>query len=411
MQFVFTPSTKSRRFHSAAVSIFAVLIVAVLAARPDAGYAQTAEKGTPDAVRQDVKAPARAEKKRQSASRKTKPDTGKKKSPTGTAPQKNKTSAKATASAPKGFPPVKATETDLGISAKTPVAEAWRPLMLRLRADGMDEVYLKSLFVRIGDSYSHMPMGTKVSELFTIKYTPPAKKRSGKPGPRPSVYKSLVTPASVERCREYLLQHAVAFGAMEANYGVPKEVVAALLMVETRLGSYLGKDSAFWSLACLAAADSPKRVEPTLQKLKMTPDRLEWVNKILRERSDWAYKELLAFLRHSRNNDLDPLAMPGSVYGAIGICQFMPSNLPKFAVDGNSDGKIDLFEPADAIPSVANYLKKHGWKGSSREVHHKTLMRYNKSRIYANTILALSDAIAAPLDTAVAAQKTTKPEG
>lgn len=302
-----------------------------------------------------------------------------------------------------GFPVSRAALVPPEAGARLPIAQTWRPLMTRLKEDGIEDAYLQALFGRMGDSYSHMPMGTKINELYVRKFMP-RPPRAKKPATGPAVYKSMVTPGNVERCREYLLRNAVAFGAMEAAFPVPRETVAALLMVETRLGAFLGSNSALWSLACLAAADSPERVQPTLSVLEMTPERLEWAQKILRERSGWAYKELLALVRHSKDNGLDPLAMPGSVYGAIGLCQFMPTNLPKFAVDGDKDGRIDLFDPADAIPSVANYLAAHGWKKGDRAAQHKALMRYNKSRVYANTILALGDAIAAPLEPAAAAK-------
>ena len=100
-------------------------------------------------------------------------------------------------------------------------------------------------------------------------------------------------------------------------------------------------------------------------------------------------------MAHCRDNKLDPLAMPGSVYGAVGIPQFMPSNLPLYAVDGNKDGKIDLFNPADAIPSVGNYLKRHGWDKSEAKTRH-ALKRYNNSTMYANTIMVLAEAVTAP---------------
>ncbi|SBW00055.1 putative Membrane-bound lytic murein transglycosylase B-like protein [uncultured delta proteobacterium] len=325
--------------------------------------------------------------------------------------------------APPKFPAAMVMPVSPQKDARLPVAETWAPLVKRLHKDGIDMAYLRSMFGRMGDAYSHEPMGAKITELFTNKYV--AKPPRTTPIPKsdtPPVYKSMVKPESVAKCKVYLATHAAAFAVMEERYGVPKEVVAGLLMVETRLGTFLGYNSSFWSLACMAAADTPERVEAAVQAfpLPMTPDKEEWLQKILRERSAWAYKELLALIKHSAANDLDPLCMPGSVYGAIGICQFMPSNLPKFAVDGNNDGKIDLFDPADAIPSVGNYLKEHGWSGKeleekSRSGHHAALKCYNKSNIYANTILALAGAIVAPpetltADAGAASGKTVSPK-
>jgi membrane-bound lytic murein transglycosylase B len=278
--------------------------------------------------------------------------------------------------------------------------------MERLAKDGVDRLYLRGLFGRLGDVYSPVPMGKKINELFLNKYMS-APRKAPTPGGAPAVYKSLLLPASVEKCKLYLVAHERAFTAMEARYGVPRGIVAGLLMVETRLGSYVGENSAFWSLACLAASDSPERVQTVVQELPlpMTPDKEEWLAALLKARSAWAYKELLALISHSRDQDADPLSVPGSIYGAIGLCQFMPSNLRLFAVDGNNDGKVDLFDPEDAIPSVANYLKLHGWEGTGRETRHASLKRYNKSNIYANTILALGEAIVSPAETAAGGAK------
>ena len=326
------------------------------------------------------------------------------------------TAGTAPPAAPPKFPASKVVPLATPQSAALPVAETWMPLVVRLNKDGIPMEYLRGMFGRIGDVYSHEPMGTKVTELFTNKYVQkPPRTAPVQKSTTPPVYKSMVTPESVAKCAVYLEMHAAAFAAMEARYGVPKEVIAGLLMVETRLGTFLGHNSSFWSLACMASADKPERVEATVKSLPlpMTPDREQWLQQILRERSSWAYKELFALIKHGMDNGLDPLAMPGSVYGAIGICQFMPSNLPKFAVDGNNDGRIDLFDPADAIASVGNYLKEHGWTGKDRQEkdrpgHHATLKRYNKSNIYANTILALADAMAAPPE-ALTADAGTKP--
>ena len=75
----------------------------------------------------------------------------------------------------------------------------------------------------------------------------------------------------------------------------------------------------------------------------------------------------------------------------MGISQFMPSNALTLAQDGNQDGKVDLFNHADAIMSVARYLEHHGWKpGIDREKAYKVILRYNYSRYYANTVLEIA---------------------
>ena len=98
--------------------------------------------------------------------------------------------------------------------------------------------------------------------------------------------------------------------------------------------------------------------------------------------------------RYMLDNDIRPDMLPGSIYGAIGLCQFMPSNIRPYGMDGNGDGVINLYVADDAVASLANYLARHGWKAtSSKSARHRVLMRYNKSTVYANTILALADRI------------------
>ena len=109
-------------------------------------------------------------------------------------------------------------------------------------------------------------------------------------------------------------------------------------------------------------------------------------------KSDWAYRELKAFLKYAESEKIDPVSVRGSMAGAVGIAQFMPTNILHLGIDGDKDGSIDLFTHADAIASIANYLKHHGWrKDQDRKAAYGVLLRYNYSKYYANTILAVAD--------------------
>mgnify|MGYP002390767984 CR=1 FL=1 len=77
--------------------------------------------------------------------------------------------------------------------------------------------------------------------------------------------------------------------------------------------------------------------------------------------------------------------------GAIGWSQFLPSNVPRYGADGDGDGKIDLFQPDDAIFSVANYLRAFGWRPTaSRAEKEKAVHRYNHSTPYVDAVLTLA---------------------
>lgn len=131
--------------------------------------------------------------------------------------------------------------------------------------------------------------------------------------------------------------HAQTLARAETEYGVPAAVVVALLGIESHYGSRRGKYRVLDALATLTV-DYPRR-------------------------RAFFRAELREFLRTARAEGIDPRAPRGSYAGAVGIPQFMPSSYRAYAVDFNANGRRDLSgETADAIGSVGNYLKRHGWK-------------------------------------------------
>ena len=275
----------------------------------------------------------------------------------------------------------------------------WQTLSLRLQRDGLSAERTSALFARLDIPPSSIPMGTKVKELYSNAFLPrpkarppkPIETKLGIPGPW---FKGVVTVENAKKCREFMNKHAVAFARAELDYGVPSEVAAALLFVETRLGGYLGKHNAFYMLASMSVVREPEDIPEYLEKLKGAEDHLPWIREKMEIKGEWAYKELKALLTYCYANNIDPLEVKGSIYGAFGLCQFMPSNLPRYGVDGNKDGVIDLFTVDDAVASLSNYLRKNGWKsGLSVTGQTKVLRSYNAMNIYAHTILALAKTI------------------
>lgn len=122
-----------------------------------------------------------------------------------------------------------------------------------------------------------------------------------------------------------------------ALYGVPPEIIVAIIGVETEYGRNTGGFRVIEALSTLAFNYPP--------------------------RADFFRTELEQFLLLSRENDLDPLAVKGSFAGAIGIPQFMPGSQRRYAVDFDGDQRIDLSNSVDdAIGSVARFLEQHGWQ-------------------------------------------------
>ncbi|GFM36968.1 hypothetical protein DSM19430T_16520 [Desulfovibrio psychrotolerans] len=292
-----------------------------------------------------------------------------------------------------GADPASGDDTD-GVARRLAAMLSWQPLVDRLVADGFDRGSLNDLFYRMGHAYSPHAMGHKMRALFRRKFYPPPPLPPGEPAPAPAVYEWVLEEATLQRARDFMQEHDALLRGAEARFGVPKEVAVGLLLVETRLGTYLGKEMALRNLASLAATDSLVLLAPEMEGLTMTPDRSQWLEVRMGQKSRWAYAELKALLSHAADNEVDPVSMPGSVYGAIGICQFMPSNIPHYGVDGDGDGRVDLFNLHDAVHSLAHFLKSHGWKkGMDRAGQHSVLKRYNNSNIYANSILAVADAL------------------
>lgn len=297
-------------------------------------------------------------------------------------------------------------------AAPLSVPPVWQALVQRLASDGISGPDVDLMFAALGEQASQDPMGRKVRELYTKSFlrSPPDPNAPRKP--RPRLYKNVVTPENAQTCRDFVAQNATAFARAKQRYGVPPKIAVALLFVETRLGTSLGKERALYTLASMAQSTSPDNISAWLPQLPGYEQHLDWMQDLMPKRADWAYKELKALVVHLRTQGLEASTVPGSIYGAVGICQFMPSNLVPYGADGDDDGIIDLFTVPDAVESLSNYLSKHGWRAdSSRAAQHAVLKSYNRIDIYANTIMALGDMIAGrdlPLPTDPPAKKQKK---
>ncbi len=123
----------------------------------------------------------------------------------------------------------------------------------------------------------------------------------------------------------------------EKQFGVPAEIIVAIIGVETEYGRNMGSFSVLNALATIGFYGERRR--------------------------DFFQSELEQYLLLARENQLDLANTKGSFAGAMGIPQFMPSSQRRWGVDFDGDGRIDLrLSPIDAIGSVANFLKSHGWQ-------------------------------------------------
>ncbi len=206
-------------------------------------------------------------------------------------------------------------------------------------------------------------------------------------------YDQFLSGKSIAKAAKYMKEHASDLEKAQILYGVDKTIVTAITLVETRLGTYLGKRLVINTLSTMAALSESGKRERLWKSL---PDdrrmKREKFNTKADKKSAWAYEELKALLKFAAREGIDPVSIKGSYAGAMGISQFMPSNALNLAKDGNQDGKVNLFTHADAIHSIANYLKHYGWEPSvNRQKAHKILYEYNHSNYYVDTLLKISD--------------------
>jgi len=150
-------------------------------------------------------------------------------------------------------------------------------------------------------------------------------------------YRNLfITDRTINKGVQFWRQNRVALQQAERRYGVPQEYILGIIGVETRYGGNVGKNRAIDALANMGFDNA--------------------------RRGKYFQSELESYLLMTRRTGLNPLQPKASYAGALGLCQFMPSNIKRYGVDHDRNGSCNLWTPADAIGSVANYFNKHGWR-------------------------------------------------
>jgi membrane-bound lytic murein transglycosylase B len=147
-----------------------------------------------------------------------------------------------------------------------------------------------------------------------------------------------LTQSRIDKGKAFWQDNLCVLYKAEQYYGVPAQMITAIIGIETQYGINTGKYRVMDALATLAFDYTP--------------------------RSAFFRKELREFMLLTREENIeDPLTLMGSYAGAMGYGQFMPSSFRAYAVDFDGDGKRDIWNnPADAIGSIANYFAKHGWE-------------------------------------------------
>lgn len=207
-------------------------------------------------------------------------------------------------------------------------------------------------------------------------------------------YGQFLKPKPVASADRFINEHRLVLRQAETTYGVDPYVIAGILLVESRFGHYTGKTPVLAVLSTFALMDQAVYRDIVWRRLP-TKDQKRWgrerFDSKLVARSQWAYGELLALLKWTENTPARTSGLRGSIMGAMGWPQFLPSSAVKYGIDGNGDGTVDLFDAEDSIHSIAHYLKAYGWTPEGdTESREEVLYQYNRSRPYIRTILELS---------------------
>lgn len=146
-----------------------------------------------------------------------------------------------------------------------------------------------------------------------------------------------LTPERIKQGVAFWNDNASLLERVSNDYGVPPEILVAIVGVETYYGRYKGRHRVLDALATLAFNYPP--------------------------RAAFFRSELEHYLLLAREEKIDPLQPTGSYAGAMGMPQFIPSSYRNYAADGDGDGRRDLYNnKADILASVANYFRRHGWQ-------------------------------------------------
>jgi membrane-bound lytic murein transglycosylase B len=209
-------------------------------------------------------------------------------------------------------------------------------------------------------------------------------------------YEKFLDSEFVLKGKKYIKDHKTAFSYAKQNFNVPPEIITSILIVETKLGTFTGNKPVLSSLSSIASLENHNIQKMVLKSIPSRKNRYTGKKfaKRAKNRADFAYEELKKLLNFAIEYNHETSEITGSYAGAVGIPQFMPSNIPVYGRDGDMDNKIDLLNHKDAIASVANYLKMHGWcENCGEDKKISVILKYNKSMPYAQTVIKLSKLI------------------
>lgn len=274
----------------------------------------------------------------------------------------------------KHSPPHRGTPAPLKV--KGAAFRGWDFLVQKLRQDGVNESLVRAIY-----QDKRMPRFSDIP--FSLQ-----------PRESHAMYVRFLAAGPLSIARGFLDRHKRLFSESERTFGVSRNIIAAIFLVETQVGAVTGRELVINRLSRLASIAEPNNLLFNYERLKKLDDSVTFER--VKDRANYLeetfFPEVKALLEIARRQRIDLLELRGSGAGAFGIPQFLPSSYLRFGVDANRDGLISLFHESDAIWSTANYLSSMGWNDASTlEDKQKVIWKYNHSQAYVDTVLAIAD--------------------
>ena len=235
---------------------------------------------------------------------------------------------------------------------------AYQAVSDRLQGSNIPEAYIRAAF-----THDEIKIHKEIAEKFARPY----EKKTWE------VYRKIfVKDSRITAGANFYKKNIELIQTVCDEYKVDPFIIVTIAGIESNYGSHHSQYSVFNSLYS-QIHDMPKRAK-------------------------WASKELAEFIKYCYNDHLDPQEIGGSYAGAFGFGQFIPSSFNNFSVDFNEDGVRQPYDWPDVLASIANYLRRNGYKPNSNNYDRdgdiwKSIYAYNHANNYVMAVLELKNEI------------------
>ncbi len=199
-----------------------------------------------------------------------------------------------------------------------------------------------------------------------------------------------ISPRQIEKARAFMNDNASRLAAVEERFGTSPRIITAILLIESRLGTYKMTYNVACAYANLAFMLDPAYVKEIQARYAKDYPQLaeEATLDRAKRKARWAVGELVYLTLIANHLDIDPLSISGSFAGAMGPGQFIPSSFWIFGMDADGDGTASPLNMSDANFAMGNYLRNYGWREDApEEEKRKAIWYYNRSDVYVNTVM------------------------